>query len=319
MGTEQKEPILIFFSYAQRDRILRYQLEDHLYILKYRKLIEMWDAYEIRAGDDKYQQANTYLEKAQIILLLISASFIASDFLESSNVQRMLERHNKGYVTIIPILLRSTYLVGLPFAHIAMLPTNKKPVAEWKYRDRAFVDIVAGIERVIDSYIAKQRSGTTRGTAQDAIIIPETTTRGGDGLSFYPELFDPTKEIRNTAYYKQSLDIYQHALIVNSTDSQAYRGKGHALYGLERYQEAFEAFTRAAQLHPTPANAVSKGKTLVQLARYEAALHTYREALDIDPGYAAAYYEISAVQLMLGQTREAQETYKRAVQIGYDE
>jgi tetratricopeptide (TPR) repeat protein len=320
VGAGQKERVLVFFLYAQRDRMLREELEQHLYILKYRGLIEMWDACELHAGDDIYQQIATHLEKAQVILFLVSVSLVASGLFESNNMRRMWQRQAKGDVTVIPILLRSTYIAGLPFADLAMLPTNQKPVAEWRHRDRAFVDIAIGIERVVYRYMARQGSGTIRGATPESVVIPHPTLRDGGtsgGYGGFPG--GQLAETRTDAYYEQALDTYQRALIINSTDSQAYQGTGHALYALERYEEAFEAFARAAQLHPIPANAVSKGKALAQLERYEEALNAYHEALDLDPDYAAAYYEISDALVLLGRTIEAQEVYKRAMQLGYEE
>ncbi len=64
---------------------------------------------------------------------------------------------------------------------------------------------------------------------------------------------------------------------------------------------------------------MSNGKALAQLERYEEALNAYHEALDLDPDYAAAYYEISDALVLLGRTIEAQVAYTRAMQLGYEE
>ena len=87
MGTEQQESILVFFLYAPRDKRLRDELEDHLSILKYRGLIETWHVHEVMAGTPIDQQVDTYLNKAQIILLLISANLMAADFCYGRDMQ----------------------------------------------------------------------------------------------------------------------------------------------------------------------------------------------------------------------------------------
>src|SRR6266487_5505898 len=63
----------VFFSYAHRDKWLRDRLEAHLSNLKYRGLITTWYDREIGAGEEWARQIDIYLNKAHIILLLISA------------------------------------------------------------------------------------------------------------------------------------------------------------------------------------------------------------------------------------------------------
>jgi hypothetical protein len=80
MFVEQKQSVFVFFSYEKRDKRLRDRLEDHLSDLRYRGLIITWHDRKILAGEDWLQQIDASLEKAQIILLLISANFMASDY-----------------------------------------------------------------------------------------------------------------------------------------------------------------------------------------------------------------------------------------------
>src|SRR5260370_24472331 len=77
---ERDRGTFVFFSYAHRDKGFRDRLEEHLSNLKYRGLITTWYDGEISAGEEWAQQIGIYLNKANIILLLISASFMASDY-----------------------------------------------------------------------------------------------------------------------------------------------------------------------------------------------------------------------------------------------
>src|SRR3989442_8657703 len=134
--------------------MLRDRLEDHLSNLKYRGLITTWYDREIRAGEEWAQQIDIYLNKAHIILLLISADFIASQYCYSIEMKQALERHERREADVIPILLRPVLFTDAPFAKLQMLPTNGKPVIQWRDRDSAFVDIAYGIERVAQRYLA---------------------------------------------------------------------------------------------------------------------------------------------------------------------
>ena len=72
-------PVKLFFSYAHEDEDLRNGLEEHLAILKRKGIISTWHDRKIGAGREWASEISNELESAQIILLLVSSSFIASD------------------------------------------------------------------------------------------------------------------------------------------------------------------------------------------------------------------------------------------------
>src|SRR5436305_5251336 len=100
---ERERGAFVFFSYAHRDKVLRDKLEEHLSNLKYRGLITTWHDREISAGEEGAQQIDIYLNQAHIILLLISASFMASEYCYSIEMRRALERHERQEADVIPI------------------------------------------------------------------------------------------------------------------------------------------------------------------------------------------------------------------------
>ena len=71
----------IFYSYAQRDESLVKELENHLSVLKWQGHITSWHKRNISAGTEWSSETNKNLNTADIILLIISADFIASDYL----------------------------------------------------------------------------------------------------------------------------------------------------------------------------------------------------------------------------------------------
>jgi TIR domain len=72
--------IEVFYSYAHEDEELRTHLEKHLGIMKRQGAIRDWHDREITAGKEWGGAIDEHLESAHIILLLISADFLASDF-----------------------------------------------------------------------------------------------------------------------------------------------------------------------------------------------------------------------------------------------
>ncbi len=154
----------IFISYSREDEAFCRELENHLQTMKRQQLIEVWHDRNISAGTNWVQQINEYLNTADIILLLISPDFLASDYCYSVEMQRALERHKAKTAQVIPIILRPVKWEGTPFGILQALPTDGKPVTEWSTRDNAFRDVAEGIERVIRQMtltVSTQRQKTT--------------------------------------------------------------------------------------------------------------------------------------------------------------
>src|SRR5688500_1476810 len=141
-------PIKLFYSYSHADELFRVELEKHLSVLKRQGVISEWSDRRITAGDDWAGEINRNLETANIVLLLVSADFLASDYCYDVEMKRAMERHESGRACIIPVILRPCDWQGAPFGKLQALPTDAKPLTLWTDRDAAFADIVKGIRRV---------------------------------------------------------------------------------------------------------------------------------------------------------------------------
>lgn len=176
--SSMEEKVLIFYSYAYEDRMLLDRLEKHLILLKYQGVIHTWHHREISAGQEWLAEISTYLDTADIILLLVSADFLASGYLFSTELARALKRHEQRTARVIPVLLRPVDWEGAPFSKLSMLPTNAKPVTSWRQRDEAFVDIVRGIRRVVTELL------NTRRPPSPAYVSPRPVARQDYPKSF---------------------------------------------------------------------------------------------------------------------------------------
>lgn len=67
----------IFISYSHDDQLYRDQLEKHLAVLKQQELIEPWHDRRILAGADFGAEIDSEMARADIVLLLVSSSFLA--------------------------------------------------------------------------------------------------------------------------------------------------------------------------------------------------------------------------------------------------
>ena len=151
--------IEVFYSYAHEDEELRNELDKHLSLLRRRGVIAGWHDRQISAGREWMQDIDAHLNSAQIILLLISADFLASDYCYSIEMQRAQQRHEAGEARVIPVILRPVDWQYEPLLHkLQALPTDARPVTDWPVpptHDAAFTDIARGIRRVVEELTDK--------------------------------------------------------------------------------------------------------------------------------------------------------------------
>ena len=125
---EPKIGVKIFISYSHADQELRKKLEDHLSWLKHSEQITVWHDEEIPAGANREDQINTHLNEADLILLLISPSFMASEDCWHKEARTALARYKAGMAWVIPIILRPVNWKNTPLGELQPLPTEAKPV-----------------------------------------------------------------------------------------------------------------------------------------------------------------------------------------------
>ncbi len=146
---ERRQAVRLFYSYSHRDESLRNELETHLKLLQRLGLIETWQDRKIEAGDEWKRKIDDNLERADIILLLVSADFIASDYCYEKEMARALKREKDGEARVIPVIVRDVSLKGAPFEGLQYLPKDGRAVTEWESKDSAWRNVSEGIERVV--------------------------------------------------------------------------------------------------------------------------------------------------------------------------
>ncbi|HLG76749.1 MAG TPA: phosphotransferase [Ktedonobacteraceae bacterium] len=151
MGEESKPPVTIYVSYAQHDEALKQEFEDYLAMLQQTHLIAGWVERQVQPGTDWSQVIDPRLEAAQIFLLLVSPSLLASGYLFGAEFRRAFEeRRQKGEMVVVPILLHRVDLTGYPLALISALPRMLGPVSSWPKRNDAWVSVYQEIRWMIE-------------------------------------------------------------------------------------------------------------------------------------------------------------------------
>jgi O-acetyl-ADP-ribose deacetylase (regulator of RNase III) len=147
----------VFVSYAHEDEELRNKLSDHLGGLRHGGYIEDWSDGKIVPGQEWAPEIIWRLDEADIILLLITSSFLGSEFIGKVELAKALERHRRGEATVIPVILKPADWQSAGLAGLQALPKDAKAVSTWSDHDAAYLDIARGLRRAIDTWRASNR------------------------------------------------------------------------------------------------------------------------------------------------------------------
>jgi len=249
----------VFLGYAMEDRELSLEVKKRLAWLEREGFIRTWHEYTISAGMERKHEILRYLGMAQIILLFISADFIASNFCYDVELTQAMERHERGEVRVIPIILRSVYWQETPLGKLQALPRDHKPVKSCRDRDKVLTEIEEDIRIIIKSIVSEK-------------YIKESRT-------YFEQ-----------KHYVQAIEACEYALRCMPTSPTAYRLRGLALLELRRYDEAVQDYDHAIRLGLGIASVYKeRGDALYYLHQYNSALISYKEAISLNTDFAAAY------------------------------
>ncbi len=153
----QAAPLSVFLSYSHRDEPRRDRLEKHLALLKREGRITLWHDREIRGGEGWAERISDHLETADLVLLLVSADFLASDYCYETEMTRALERHNGGEARAVPIVLKPCDWQSAPFGRLQALPRDDRPVASWDDEEAAWAVVAKELRTVIEELLESRR------------------------------------------------------------------------------------------------------------------------------------------------------------------
>lgn len=142
-----------FISYSHEDSELLEKLIVHLAALKRESLIDTWTDKEIHAGGVIDDHVDAAMEEAQLFLLLVSASFIHSDYCYAKEFTRAQERHAAGEATIVPIIVRECDWKIPALRKFKALPKDGKAIISrhWHTPDEAFADVASGLRKLLEA------------------------------------------------------------------------------------------------------------------------------------------------------------------------
>ena len=140
----------VFFSYSHADKSYRDELEKHLAVLRNQGVINMWSDRCIVAGDVIDQEIDANLDAADIILLLVSADFLNSEYCYKREMARALERNESGEARVIPVIIHPCDWQNSPFGKLRATPPDGQAISKFPNHHDAYLAIVTDIRQALE-------------------------------------------------------------------------------------------------------------------------------------------------------------------------
>ena len=145
-------PIKVFISYSHKDEEHREALDEQLAMLKRNKIVDAWHDRKITPGDNWANEISEHLEQSDLILFLLSSSFLASDYCHEIEMKRAIEMHSQGKAQLIPILVRPCDWSSTELSRLQALPKDALAITKWVNQDEAWLNVINGIKSRIANF-----------------------------------------------------------------------------------------------------------------------------------------------------------------------
>jgi hypothetical protein len=140
----------VFVSYSHVDEADRVRLDVHLAPLVREGLIDLWSSRAIAPGSDWERDVENELAHADIVILLVTADFVASVFCFEKELTAALQRQQQGGVRILPVLVKPVDFAHMPFGRFQILPRDLRPISTWDNADAGWLEVARGVRRLVE-------------------------------------------------------------------------------------------------------------------------------------------------------------------------
>lgn len=153
------EPLSVFISYSHADEVHRDAFVKHCANLIRDGWIDAWHDGRIPPGSTWEQAILGRLKEARIVICLVSADSLASDYCCK---ERDLAFARGKECLVIPVILRACDWENSPFGKLQALPKGLTPIASCADQDQAWLDVVQGLRGEITKKDAPRAERASR-------------------------------------------------------------------------------------------------------------------------------------------------------------
>ena len=184
---KKKKKLTIFISYSHKNMKYKNKLLTSLEALKQSYNIESWHDGMINAGGNIDENVKHVLEKSDIVLLLITDSYLASYYCMKIELEKAIEREKQGICKVVPVIFEESVLIDtLSFFNHNRVPEDGKPITKFKPHSTGCTHAVNMIKDMIDRNFPKCKkvisSTVSVNSSQKASVVKKSTIKNNISL-----------------------------------------------------------------------------------------------------------------------------------------
>src|SRR5215208_5915228 len=289
-----RKALKVFCSYSHRDEEHLNDLRDSLRGLEREGLIIWWHDRQIVPGWEWEEAIDKNLRTADIILLLVSRAFMASDYVYEQEIGKAVERHERGEARVIPVIVRPADWQWASFGKLQALPKDAKPITTWPDQDEAWLDVVRGIRKAVEELLLERQKQAAKERYRNAVekiwVDKRVSTPEAERLSaLASELglsMDAAADIERARMGDTLQAILQRQARIEEERRQHIEqlyAQARRLHQDQEWQAVVEVFE---QIHsedpdsPDPEKLLTSAREALELARKVDALRQYRQGVE---------------------------------------
>lgn len=142
----------IFISYCHEDENYKNDLLKYITpVISSQTDVNLWHDRLMKTGEELSSTINSELEEMSLMICLVSADYLGSQFCIETELKAALEQRRINKNNIFPIILRKCGWKHTVFRDLLCQPQDAKPVKEWEDKDDVYTDIADALADVIKS------------------------------------------------------------------------------------------------------------------------------------------------------------------------
>lgn len=192
-------PLKTFIIYARADAAFKDELLNHLHLFVENRLIEKWVDSDLLPGEDWEKRIEQELEAAHLVIMLVSADALSSEFIRKKELKTAIEKKRAGSARVVPVLVRDCmWELNPDIAELQLLPRGDngriQGVAAWLSRDSAWTGVCKELHKLIQeirTHLEKEQAAAERArkTEEEARKQQEATEKAARALRRRDEAF----------------------------------------------------------------------------------------------------------------------------------
>jgi internalin A len=151
----QQRRLRLFLSYSHKDAGLRDVFQENLALLEQDGLLEWWFDGKILPSAEWDKEIRSELEKADIIVFLVSTTFLNSKYIRGVEMTRAVERRKASETELVSVILEDCVWKEREFTKYQLVQPGGKPVRGWNRHRNAFNDVEKALRKVVAQILAK--------------------------------------------------------------------------------------------------------------------------------------------------------------------